>query len=192
MDAFRPIIEVAALLRGFNRPWYVAGGWAVDLFLGHETREHEDVDIAILRKDQAELRAHLAAWSFEKVVQGNRAVWMEGEWLDPPVHEIHGSRKDGSPRQLEILLNESSDGFWRFRRNPAVTRPLDRIGLWTPSGVPFLAPEVVLLFEAKAPARKHVQEFERVRPLLDSEPREWLRSALQACHPGHPWLLLLG
>jgi hypothetical protein len=25
-------------------------------------------------------------------------------------------------------------------------------------------------------------------PLLDAESREWLRSALELAHPGHPWL----
>ena len=29
--------------------WWVAGGWALDLFLGRMTRPHHDVDVAILR-----------------------------------------------------------------------------------------------------------------------------------------------
>ena len=33
-------------------PWFIAGGWAIDLFLGRKTREHADVDFALSRLDQ--------------------------------------------------------------------------------------------------------------------------------------------
>src|SRR2546422_11418386 len=78
MPTFGPVLEVARLIRGFPRPWYIAGGWAIVLFLGRETREHDDIDVAILRNDQAELRTHLAAWAFEKVVDGQRLPWPTG------------------------------------------------------------------------------------------------------------------
>ena len=47
-DPWRPE-EVAALLVGVAVPWYVAAGWAIDLFLGEERREHEDLEIAVPR-----------------------------------------------------------------------------------------------------------------------------------------------
>jgi hypothetical protein len=28
-------------------PWYVAAGWAIDLYLGGDHREHEDLEIAV-------------------------------------------------------------------------------------------------------------------------------------------------
>ena len=31
-------------------PWYVAGGWAIDLFVGQVTRDHQDVDLVIGRR----------------------------------------------------------------------------------------------------------------------------------------------
>jgi hypothetical protein len=37
-------------------------GWALDLFLGRETRTHEDLDIASLRGDQLALHRHLHGW----------------------------------------------------------------------------------------------------------------------------------
>jgi hypothetical protein len=47
----RSELEVLSSLR---RPWFVVGGWALDLFLGRETRSHKDIDIAIFREDQRE------------------------------------------------------------------------------------------------------------------------------------------
>jgi hypothetical protein len=42
---------VAALLAGIDSPWWIAGGWALDLFIGDQTRAHEDLDVGILRRD---------------------------------------------------------------------------------------------------------------------------------------------
>jgi len=40
-------MEVAKLLAGVDVPWCVAAGWALDLFHGEVTREHEDLEIAV-------------------------------------------------------------------------------------------------------------------------------------------------
>jgi hypothetical protein len=45
-DAWRPE-EAARLLQGVDAPWYIAGGWAIDLFLGGQRRDHEDLEIAV-------------------------------------------------------------------------------------------------------------------------------------------------
>ena len=103
MPTFGPVLEVARLMRGFPRPWYIAGGWAIDLFMRRETREHDDIDVAVLRNDQAKLRTHLAAWAFEKVVDGQRLPWPDGEWLDLPVHEVHATSETRA--RVEFLLN---------------------------------------------------------------------------------------
>lgn len=181
--------RVARLLESFNRPWFVAGGWAIDLFLGRETRTHEDVEVAILRADQEEARRHLAGWAFEKVVGGVREPWREEEPLEPPIHEIHARSPGGDA--LEILLNEAADDLWRFRRNPAVARPLVEVGLRSADGIPFLVPEVVLLYKAKAPRPRDEQDLAAVLPRLDAGRRGWLLRALEACHPGHPWIARL-
>ncbi|WP_445326865.1 nucleotidyltransferase domain-containing protein [Solibacillus sp. FSL W7-1464] len=41
---------------------FIAGGWAIDLLIGKETREHKD--IAIFRKDQLNLKAYLKRMGF--------------------------------------------------------------------------------------------------------------------------------
>jgi hypothetical protein len=64
------LAAIAPLMRGFNAPWCVAGGWALDLFLGRITRPHGDLELAIFRQDQHLLRQHLRDWIFQKVVAG--------------------------------------------------------------------------------------------------------------------------
>jgi Aminoglycoside-2''-adenylyltransferase len=54
--------EVAQFFAPLTVPWWIAGGWAIDLFLGRQTREHEDIDVQILRRDQQVIRALFGAW----------------------------------------------------------------------------------------------------------------------------------
>jgi Aminoglycoside-2''-adenylyltransferase len=49
-------------------PWYVAAGWAIDLFLGGEYREHDDLEIAVPRDRFHEIVEALAG--FELFVGG--------------------------------------------------------------------------------------------------------------------------
>jgi hypothetical protein len=191
---FDEVLRVAALLDGFGRPWFVAGGWAIDLFLGRVTRRHKDMEIVILRPDQHALRKHLTGWEFKKVKRvsggenGTVEAWPEDEWLQLPTHEIHADKPGADLPTLEILLNESSGEDWKFRRNPEIVRPLGLVGMSTPAGVPFLAPEIVLLYKAKNPGANDQSDFENARRLMKREPRAWLKQALEICHPGHPWL----
>jgi hypothetical protein len=41
--------EVAERLWCVTAPWYVAAGWALDLFIGGIGREHDDLEIAVPR-----------------------------------------------------------------------------------------------------------------------------------------------
>ena len=43
--------EVASQLSTLRTPWWVAGGWAMDLHLGAQSRPHDDIDIGVLRRD---------------------------------------------------------------------------------------------------------------------------------------------
>ncbi len=177
---------VAALMAGFPVPWAIAGGWAIDLFLGRETRPHADVDVALFRADQAAPRAHLPGWSFRKVSGGAFAEWEDGEWLSAPLHEIHARSPSGET--LEFLLNERDGGDWVFRRDARVRCRADRVIVMSEMGIPHLCPAVVLLYKAKAPRPADEQDFEAVRAALSAAQREWLRAALATVHPDHPWM----
>ena len=187
---FEPVRQVAAIMQSFEKPWFVAGGWAVDLFLGRETRAHEDIEVSIFRRDQEAIWRQFSGWDMDKIVPGGspkRQPW-RGEWLRPPVHEIHAGRAGGELHEVEILLDEAWADTWRFRRNLAVSRPVAEIGLRNVEGIPFLAPEIVLLYKAKDPRERDIHDFRVARGALDEDRRQWLRDALARVHPGHPWI----
>lgn len=43
--------EFAAEMQGFDRPWWVVGGWAIEAATGFR-REHEDLDVSMLTCDE--------------------------------------------------------------------------------------------------------------------------------------------
>ena len=78
----------------------------------------------------------------------------------------------------------------------AVTHRLDgpspTVNQRDPTGIPYLAPEIVLLFKAKHADRdKDAADFARALPLLDDQRRQWLADALRVVHPGHDWITLV-
>lgn len=187
----REVSTAAALMRGFPARWCIAGGWALDLFLGRPTRSHADTDLALFREDQVHLHTHLAGWTFRKVVNGVLEDWPAGEWLASPVHEIHVQSPDDPNLTLEFLLNERIGQQWAFRRDPQVRCPAREVIVASAAGLPVLCPAVVLLYKAKHVRAVDEIDFGAVRSHLAVEQREWLRAALERVHPGHAWLTSL-
>jgi hypothetical protein len=56
-------------------PWYVAGGWAVELFLGTPTREHADIEIAIPAASWSAIRDRLGEYAVDAV--GSGRIWAD-------------------------------------------------------------------------------------------------------------------
>lgn len=181
-------LKVWSLMRDFKPDWFIAGGWAIDLYLEKETRQHEDVEIAIFRKDQIALQNYLDGWVLKKAVNGVLSKWNRDERLELPIHEIHCFNETAEPQSLEFLLNETDGAEWLFRRNVKVTKPLSKLSLTSNLGMKFLCPEIVLLYKSKNPRPKDEQDFEITLKRLDVESNEWLRNALIICDSEHHWL----
>jgi hypothetical protein len=180
--------EVAGLFGGAPFPWWVAGGRAIDLFVGRETRRHGDTDLQLLRRDQLAAQEALAGWDLHAAdPPGTLRRWMPGEELRPPVNHVWCRRAPGAPWALQLMLAEAEDGRWLFRRDRRITRPIEQFGRRCADGVPYVAPEVQLLFKSRDPQSKDEADF-AARPLLDPAARRWLADALSLHAPGHPWL----
>jgi hypothetical protein len=183
-----PPVKVQSLMREFTRDWFVAGGWAIDLFLGKRTRAHEDIEIAIFRQDQLALQKYLSGWNLRKAENGALSEWKQDEYLELPVHEIHCFNERAELTLLEVLLNECESGVWRFRRNRQITKPLAGLYLTNDSGIRFLRPEVVLLYKSKNPREKDERDFQAAIENLPAESKKWLKDALSICYQKHHWL----
>lgn len=187
--SFEVCETIAARLQHFDKPWYIAGGWAIDLYIGSHTRAHKDIEVAVLREDQQYVRAYLNDWSFQKAVHGQLQPW-EQEFLALPIHEIHATHTV-TGEQLEILLNDVANERWTFRRDTRISLPLSLLRCTTSTGIPYLAPEVVLLYKATQTREKDDADFYAVKPFLEEHRKQWLRDALTLHMPTHHWILAL-
>ncbi|GAA2602423.1 hypothetical protein GCM10010399_36410 [Dactylosporangium fulvum] len=184
-DAWPPA-EVARRLAKVRSPWYVAGGWALDLWRGENTRPHEDIEIAVPAAAFGEIRAALPGFVFE--VAGDGELWPLNS---PAFHEHHQTwvRAPETGRYHLDVFREPHDGdVWICRRDPGIRRPYRDIIRHTAAGVPYLVPEIVLLFKAKAVRPKDQADFDATLPRLDPGRRAWLYAALTRIAPGHLWL----
>lgn len=175
------LVPFVRLMAGYERPWAVCGGWAIDLHLGRTTRAHKDVDIAVLRRDQLALQAYLTArgWTLAVAHDGMLTPWQMGEWIELPRHGIWCRNAAHAPDFLEVLLNEGDETAFRFRREPSLTLPLDRVFLRPAYGPPYLAPEVALLYKSGSPdLPENAADFRAALPALDATQRAWPRAGL--------------
>jgi Aminoglycoside-2''-adenylyltransferase len=178
-------------------PFCFSGGWAIDLHLGRVTRAHHDIDVLVMRRDHLALHKALKQFSLKKIIPhpdgmppnlGTITEWHLGERLELPVHQINAYRAGESEPAFQVMLNESNDGEWVFRRNPAITMPIARMGFYPLWGLPYLAPEIVLLFKAKHLEARDRIDFKNALPVLSIDARRWLRDAIERTHPGHEWI----
>ncbi|AVH60840.1 MULTISPECIES: nucleotidyltransferase domain-containing protein [Streptomyces] len=183
--------DVAAVFAKPDFPWWIAGGYAIELAVGRHLRPHGDLDILVLRRDQALVRDLLAGWDLyvaDPPGQGELRPWRPGEVLRPPLHDIWCRRTPEAPWSIQIMVDEAEGTQWVSRRDPEVRLPIDRLGRTSETGVPYLAPEVQLFYKAKATREKDEIDFEAVLPLLGLSQRVWLADAIKVIAPDHPWL----
>ncbi|MEU6801098.1 nucleotidyltransferase domain-containing protein [Streptomyces neyagawaensis] len=180
-------IEVAQQLAGISTPWYVAAGWALDLFRGRQTRAHGDIEIAIPAAGFAEVRDRFPGYVFDAA--GSGRIWEDA--TSEVLAAVHQTwlRDPATGNYLLDVFREPHDGdTWICRRDERVRLPYSDIVHHTQDGIPYLAPELVLLFKAKHVRRKDQADFDATVPHMTSAQRETLAELLARVHPGHPWI----
>ncbi|TDD55925.1 nucleotidyltransferase domain-containing protein [Saccharopolyspora elongata] len=181
--------EVQRLFSRQPAPWWVAGGYAVELAAGRRLREHGDIDVLLLRRDQLAVQQALAGWEWWAAdPPGTLRPWRRDERLPAGVHDIWCRRSASSPWRIQVMLDESAGDEWGSRRARHLRRPIAEIGGRTADGIPFLAPEIQLFYKAANPRPKDEFDFAAVLPSLDAAQRRWLADAIATTCGAHPWL----
>jgi GrpB-like predicted nucleotidyltransferase (UPF0157 family) len=189
-NGFSPVELAASEFKDAPFEWYVSGGWALDLFLEKVHRVHHDVDVIVPRRSQLDLQKHLTErdWKLMTSYERHLEPWPPHMRLELPRHQIHAHREG---QFIDILLTDMDD-VWRYRREPSILRDRGRVSLTSNRGIPYLAPELVLLFKSKNTSDherpKDQPDFERACSKLEPERRAWLYWALMATSPDHPWI----
>jgi hypothetical protein len=182
--------EVTRRLALVRAPWCVVGGWALDLWRGAPTRPHHDIEIAVPRSSFASVRAALES-DYALYAAGGGALRRLAP-ADPFPRDKHQCWvREGDVWRLDVMQEPGDAARWVFRRDERLAASRDLLARRTASGVPYLAPEAVLLFKAKGARDKDEADFTAAAPDLDTAARAWLIDALERTTPGHPWIARL-
>ena len=198
LDALSPLTveDAASMMDNSGLRWWLAGGGALDRFVGHPTRRHADLDLAVLRSDHAAVPGMIGErWQLVAVREDSSPDVVPWEPATSPADEVTsvwGADAAGDRWVFEILFLETEGDRWVFRRDPRIGGRVDDLGWTAADGIPALRPEIHLLYKAKYQRAKDDTDFDSVHPLLSPDARTWLRWALQLHRPGHPWLRRLG
>jgi hypothetical protein len=187
-DAWHPA-QAARLLAGVDVPWSVVAGWSLDLFLGRQTREHEDLEIAVPEHAFPAIIKALA--EFELFVVGDGYARPLSAQSLAGTHQTWVRERDTGTWRLDVMREPWEGDTWVCRRDPSIRRPGSEVIAHTADGIPYQQPEIALLFKAKHTRDKDQADFEGILPLLGPDRRAWLADALELVHPGHPWIRAL-
>jgi ribosomal protein S18 acetylase RimI-like enzyme len=174
------------------RAW-VAGGWALDLFLGRQTRPHVDTDIVIRRTDQARISEAFPGWEVFRTHAPGLSLWDGRSFLDSTPNVWLREDMD-RPWSLELMFLDGEGDRWVYRRNKDIGGRMDDLGLVNDEGISFLRPEIQLLFKGGSSQRrqKDDDDFLAVLPNLPDTSKEWLARSLEIQFPdGHDWIAQL-
>jgi hypothetical protein len=139
------------------------------------------------------MQEYLRGCQLFKTHQPGLAPWPVSEYLYPPVNRVWVRRDEGAPWAFEVMLMETEDDEWVYRRLPSIRGSIAALGMYTEEGIPYLAPEIQLLYKGRQGCRpKDLLDATTVIPHLRTEKRRWLLDCLRRQFPdGHEWIELL-
>lgn len=152
--------------------WAFCGGIAIDIFVGHQTRNHKDLDIAVFWDQRTQLLEYLlnsGCWRIFEPENGllreitclendfmrNDNLWCISrdstayriELMHDNFYDITTTRKhQDSLDFIEFLFNKRIGNEFLYKRDNTI-RHTDPI-LSDPFGYPYLSPEIVLLYKS--------------------------------------------
>lgn len=176
--------EVAGLLDPL--PWWVVGGWALQLANG-VARPHHDMDVSTPRSELKGLATRLAGYQLWAAQQGSLTPLA---WFDelPADHEQLWLRRTArGPWLLDVLLQPVDNDEWVYKKDHRIRVPLSRAVITT-DGIRHLAPELALLHKAHLCRPQDDADLAATLPVLDAGAVRWLLETLRRVLPESPWI----
>jgi len=187
LDAWQPLsVSQVATVPGYvPARWWLSGGWAVDRWLGAQTREHGDIDVSVVRPDWQALIDALPGRLTAYAAMSGRILPLAEHTDDPDLHNLWVT--DGDAWVLQVNIEEGDESGWRYRRDERVRRDWRDV-VHVLEGVPTGSLATQLLWKSAHPLPEDDHDLAVSLPLLTPAERHWLAGAVALAHPESPWL----
>ena len=203
------------MLKGHGFDYAFCGGYAIDLFLGYESRSHGDIDILAYWSDRDSIILYMQSLGFQiyEMLGGGRAhhitdiqnqrkekrnifcckencelvqIWKTEE-NEIFIVDFHHIGQS-QLNFIEFLFNDKTDSEFLYARNHDVKRKL-RDAILSYQGMPYLAPEICLLYKSTDTEREgYRQDYQLASSRISAEQLGWLNDSIDFLYPrGHKW-----
>lgn len=172
IESLKQIIQDAAY------DWYLAGGIALDEFLGRKTRDHEDIDILVNFKYLERILDYFNSYKVYTARNGslslsalNNIKSTDSLWI---------TKDENESFIIEILLFEEEEGHWIYKRDNAVRKKIEDI-YFDKNDMKIIQPEIQLLYKMNSSnvREKDLYDYHNVYPVLEERQKAWLDSVLK-------------
>jgi hypothetical protein len=182
------VTEVMRLLANAPFAWGLAGGYAIEQFVGEPIRSHGDIDAVVFRDNQLLLQTWLQEWSlYAADPPGELREWRTGEYLPPGINDVWGHRENLQYWQIQFMFMEVTGNTWYSKRSRLVHGLRDDL-IVQYGGVPCVRVEVLLLFKSKRHRPKDDADLQKCLPKMSPSAKQWLSRHLRVSYPeGHSW-----
>ncbi len=162
--------EMTQLFVGAPFLWGLAGGYAVEQFVGKRFRDHGDIDVIVFRDQQIDVQRWLSDWHlYAADPSGSLRPWAESEYSPYGIHDIWG-HTGIQAWQLQIMLTEG-EGAGCFSKRSRLNDGQRGDLIVAYRSVPCIRIEVRLLYKSKNPRSKDDLDFQTCLPLMGLEHR---------------------
>lgn len=206
------LLQTKELLSAAPFDWAVCGGFAIDLFLGRDTRPHGDVDLCAFEKDRPAIQRFMLekGWNVYEFRGMGKVRPLEKSSVSETgrnlmcflpgcdLVQFYPCEEEGllyhqffhkgmtELNYLEFLFAPTDGNALVFSPSPDVRRELDQ-AIFHRDGIPYLAPEIALLHKARDPERpESVADFQAAFPNLDPEQKRWYLDSFRRLYPDRP------
>jgi Aminoglycoside-2''-adenylyltransferase len=179
--------RIAVIMKESKFPWFIAGGWAIDLAIGKKTREHEDIDIVVFRENIQDVLDYFKNWEIGVALPGEHRLEtvVSKDQAMPPRFGLH-VRNDTD--FVEVLLTDRVEDRAIFRRDPSIIFPVSDFIKTDAMNRRYITPEWQLLFKSKSPRESDWQDFLNALPYLSMQQKDWLKQAFIKTAASTEWI----
>ena len=208
------VTEANELFKNCGFPYYVCGGFALELFLGKAMRSHSDLDISIFeenRKDAVEFLL-AAGWKVYQRSQYQKQIFDANDplvlecrniWAIKPGSQIIVVPIDGEENLydfeilgqqtefnfIEMVVDAKDEHNFLLGKDRNVSRAMDKAILFN-GDIPYMAPELVLFLKSHPTYLTHEWHKEKTpgdfEALIPALPDESREWLMKALEAAYP------
>jgi hypothetical protein len=187
MNNTKELKDIVLIMKLFEKPWFIAGGWTIDLAVGEVTRTHKDMDICVFREDVEYALIYFKEWDIKVAIPGeNRLEEVSGLTdLDLPRYCLH-LLKD--KEFLEILLTERINQEVIFRKNKNVSMNIKDFSMGQLPAL-YVNPAWQLLFKSLSTRPEDEHDFKiYIERVDDNKSKKWLLKNIIMANGNKKWI----